>query len=268
MANGQMQLAMEKNDARKGRDKRAIGWLVQNLKENVELEALASGVPGSFDTKWGVEVWKSDPATKDERTAVNPARPQAAPPGDGVRAPCPVLQTECRSRFSRLLDRANTLFSMRRQSGSQHPVNHIASLSAHPDSEANLQPSSPPPAYGGVSDELFLRIQRLLETCIDRGPFMNEDEWRKRSRGCVETVASFVCCLDANILSFGKIGKLLSNLGSAGMTRDLSMTSLNRPFTMRWTCLSLVETRHMLNSLQLQYYASGHTHTRDVHWYR
>jgi len=63
--------------------------------------------------------------------------------------------------------------------------------------------------------------------------------------------------MDADILSFGTIGKLLSDLGNAENTRDVSATSLNRSFATRWTCLSLVATRKMLNSPQIQRYANG-----------
>ncbi|KAH9979627.1 hypothetical protein BJV74DRAFT_858343 [Russula compacta] len=63
--------------------------------------------------------------------------------------------------------------------------------------------------------------------------------------------------MDADISSFGKIGKLLSDLGSAERTREVSATSLNRSFTTRWTCLSLVATRKMLNSSQIWKYANG-----------
>ena len=54
-----MQLAMENNLARLRRDKQAIQWLAKNLTYNVQdSESLALGIPGSFDTTWGVEVWK------------------------------------------------------------------------------------------------------------------------------------------------------------------------------------------------------------------
>ena len=53
MTDGQMQLAMETNEARKGRDERAIRWLINNLTEDVEMESLASGIPGSFEADWG-----------------------------------------------------------------------------------------------------------------------------------------------------------------------------------------------------------------------
>jgi len=62
MTKGQMQLAMRMSDARRGRDKRAIQWLINNLTSNVrDSESLALGIPGSFDTTWGVGVWKHGP---------------------------------------------------------------------------------------------------------------------------------------------------------------------------------------------------------------
>jgi len=201
MAEGQMQLAMEKNDARKGRDERAIRWLVDKLTGDIEMESLASGIPGSFDAKWGVEVWKNDPAVKkDESSAHNST-------GSQVTQPNPSLV--------------------------------------------------PLPVCGEVVGELCQRLQRLFETCNHRGSFVNEEEWRKRSRVCVETAASFVFCMDADIHSFGEIGKLLSDLGNAENTRNVSATSLNRSFATRWTCISLVATRKMLHSYEIRRYANG-----------
>lgn len=201
MADRQLQLAMEKNDARKGRDKRAILWLAGKLTEDIEMESLASGIPGSFDAGWGVEVWKNDPAVKkDENDTHNSAGSQEVEPN-----PLPV----------------------------------------------------PLPVCGEVVKELCQRLHRLFETCNHRGSFVNEEEWRRRSRACVETAASFVSCMDADILSFGEIGKLLSDLGNAENTRDVLVTSPNWTFATRWTCLSLVATRKMLDSPQVQKKANG-----------
>ncbi len=171
MADGQMQLAMENNKARKGRDEKAIQWLVDNLTYDIEVEPLASGIPGSFNATWGLEVWKNDPKIG--------------------------------------------------------------------------------------KDDLYKRIGRLFETCNDRGSFVNDDQWRRRSRACVETVASFVFCMDADIKVFGNLGKLLSELGVVERTCEMSETSSDRSFAIRWTCLSLVETRKMLNCLQIQQHANG-----------
>lgn len=47
------------SENRNGIDKReAIRWLVDNLKEDAELESFVSAIPGSFNTDWGVGVWK------------------------------------------------------------------------------------------------------------------------------------------------------------------------------------------------------------------
>jgi hypothetical protein len=46
MAQGQMQLSMEKTKERKERDKRAIVWLLENLTEDAEIESFAMSLPG------------------------------------------------------------------------------------------------------------------------------------------------------------------------------------------------------------------------------
>jgi len=58
MAKGQMQLAMEETADRKGRDERAIRWLVSNMTEDAEMESFVMAIPGSFNGEWGAEVWK------------------------------------------------------------------------------------------------------------------------------------------------------------------------------------------------------------------
>jgi hypothetical protein len=63
--------------------------------------------------------------------------------------------------------------------------------------------------------------------------------------------------MNADISSFGDIGKLLGDLGKAERTREVSASSLNRTFTTRWTCLSLVAIREMLKSPELERYVSG-----------
>jgi hypothetical protein len=57
IAQGQLQLSMEKTPGRKDRDWRAIQWLVEFLTEDAEIELLAMTIPGSFNGKWGSEVW-------------------------------------------------------------------------------------------------------------------------------------------------------------------------------------------------------------------
>ena len=59
MAEGQMQLAMKKSEARKRRDGRAIRWLIDNLTDDIQdSESLTLGILGSFESRCGIEVWK------------------------------------------------------------------------------------------------------------------------------------------------------------------------------------------------------------------
>ncbi|KAI9438739.1 hypothetical protein H4582DRAFT_1950621 [Lactarius indigo] len=50
--------AMEETEERKNRDVRAIRWLVDNTTVNVETERFVLAIPGSFDTEWGLKVWR------------------------------------------------------------------------------------------------------------------------------------------------------------------------------------------------------------------
>jgi uncharacterized protein DUF6535 len=70
LAKGRAQLAMER-EAREGRDVQAIRWLINNLTEDAEMERFLSAIPGSFDTQWGIEVWKKV-GGQDERKKVGP----------------------------------------------------------------------------------------------------------------------------------------------------------------------------------------------------
>jgi hypothetical protein len=251
MAEGQMQLAMEKTDARKGRDERAIRWLVNNLTEDIEMESLASGIPGSFDAKWGVEVWKSDPRIKkDTGTTSSSTGSAPALPGDIISAPKPPTLLKRRSTFGSLFSHINTTRPVRCPDPNPTP---------DPNPNPDLIPplSRPMSFHGEIIDELCLRIQRLFETCDHRDSFISEDDWRRRSRACVETAASFVFCMDADISAFGNIGRILSDLGSVEKTREVSATSLNWSFISRWTCLSIVVIRKLLDSPQLRQNADG-----------
>ena len=249
MADGQMQLAMEKNGARKGRDERAIRWLVENLTEDIEMESLASGIPGSFDAKWGVKVWRSHPGFKKVTgTTSSSIRPPPALPSDSIPAPNP----------PQLLKRRSTLGSLFGHINSNLPrINTLRRPVSYTDSSTNPIPPRPMSVHGEIIDDLCLRIQRLFETCDHRDSFINEDEWRRRSRACVETAASFVFCMGADISAFGNIGRILSDLGNAEKTREVSATSLNWSFISRWTCLSIVVIRKLLDSPRLRENASG-----------
>jgi len=177
MTKGQLHLAMERSDKRKRRDEEAIRWLVENVTYNAQdSELLALGIPGSFETTWGVEVWKAESI------------------------------------------------------------------------------------YG--KDTLYRNIGRLFETCGDRASFKSEEEWRMRSRACTEAMAVFVLLMDADISMIGNSGKLLSDIGRSERTREVSKVGSDPTFAIRWTCLSLVAIRKLLNSPRLQWHA--HTTLRQL----
>ena len=87
--------------------------------------------------------------------------------------------------------------------------------------------------------ELSERINRSLVICKNRGRF-EEELWRKRTRACVETATSLVCCANAEFTWFGDIVQLLGEIGTSEKTRESSLAGRDQLFVMRWTCLSLV----------------------------
>ncbi|KAN0135846.1 hypothetical protein V8E53_006298 [Lactarius tabidus] len=58
------QLVMEETNDRKGRDVRALRWLVNNAAVKADVEPLALAIPGSFNTECGRGVWR-DVASQD-----------------------------------------------------------------------------------------------------------------------------------------------------------------------------------------------------------
>jgi hypothetical protein len=94
--------------------------------------------------------------------------------------------------------------------------------------------------------ELGTRVARSVEICKIRKLFSNDDLWQKRTRACVETTASLVCCANAKFAWFGDISKLLGDIGGFEKMRELSLAGTDELFVMRWTCLSLVAIRPIL----------------------
>jgi hypothetical protein len=94
--------------------------------------------------------------------------------------------------------------------------------------------------------ELGTRVARSVEICKNRKLFSNDDLWKKRTRACVETTALLVCCANAKLAWFGGISKLLGDIGGPERIRELSMAGTDELFVMRWTCISLVAIRPIL----------------------
>ena len=222
LADGRMQLAMERNPMRKDRDEHAIIWLLNNLGEDIEMESLASRFSGSI--KRGAVVWR----TSDNSDPRLLAR---------------------RSKLGTLLSNVKQFFHIQRPDDSLPRMNlTLSPLPHHPIPS----PSRPLDAYGDAFNELFLRFQRLFETCNHHDSFLDPEEWRKRSRICVEIAASFIFRYDIDVSSFKDIGKLLSDLGGAERTHEVSRSDSNWSLISCWTSLSIMHIRRSLNSLQIR----------------
>ncbi len=64
----------------------------------------------------------------------------------------------------------------------------------------------------------------------------------------VETTALLVCCANAEFGWFGDIVELLGNIGAKEKIRESSLAGRDQSFVMRWTCLSLVSIRPILEN--------------------
>ena len=248
MAQGQMQLAMEEKKERKDRDVRAIRWLIDNMTEDAEMEQFVMAIPGSFSTGWGVQVWtrvgeqeKNDKKGRDE-PAVGPlmdmtvSTAQAIP---RVSRPSYFGRIHSISRPINHLVKKLTHHFPPSGASTRAPVTHSDTATAHVQEE-------------DVVHELSKRVTRTSEICRSRQFLANDDIeiklWRRRTRACIETVASLVFCANARLAWFGDVVKLLGDTGTSEKPRELSLAGTGQFFVMCWTCLSLMVIRYFLES--------------------
>jgi hypothetical protein len=104
---------------------------------------------------------------------------------------------------------------------------------------------------GSTVNRLCRCVRNFFES-ESEGDFMDSKVQRTRMRGCIETAASLVCCADVKLESFGEVAEVLSKVGDKEQTnKSLSIRS-NPLFTVRWTCLSLVAVKQIVNDNRLQ----------------
>ena len=248
MARGQMQLAMEETVTRKGRDVRAIRWLIDNLTEEAEMEKFLSAIPGSFNTEWGTEVWRtvSQQAESDASEDQSQDEPVARPHNDTTarRPPQPSSSWSIHGVLGPIIP-------LVRKPTPHHPLTHEIPCSSVPHPR-NGHPHSTTAHFRGenVMYELCTRVARSADICKNSKLFSNNDLWRKRTRACIEATACLVCCANANLAWFGGISELLGDIGRFEKIRELSSTGTDNLFVTRWTCLSLVAIRPILENNQ------------------
>src|SRR6266404_1008667 len=245
MSAGQVQLAMEENEERKGRDARAIQWLIHNRTEDDEMESFVMAIPGTFTSKWGIEVWRKVSEVMEY---------EGASPGSNDTSSRSELRTNVGSRVSAPPSTRPPLprptSRLRRLRIPSVNINATMTRISEGADSANDPHASRDPAI----DDLCKRIRRLLDTCKNLSP--KDELGRKRARGCISTVASLVFCAGVKLEVFGDIRMLLSELGVTEEIRKRSETRSDGSFVSHWTCLSLVTvTRWSLNDGPIKFYA-------------
>ncbi len=225
------------------------------------MERLLSAIPGSFNTDWGAEVWnevgKRKQDESDDRSQDEPAH-AAGSPMDSMDLTTQATPPVDRPSYFRRIHRVF------------RPITHLAERLA-PHHSATSATTYPPVLYahnarpefatahiqGNVVLELSKRDNRSLVIYKSRGRFEKDGLWRKRTRECVETTALLVCCANAEFAWFGDIAELLGNIGTSEKTRESSLAGKDQLFVVRWTCLSLIAIRPILeNHGVVQFFAT------------
>jgi hypothetical protein len=222
LSEGQMQLAMEEGDGRKYRDVRAIRWLIHNRTEDDEMESFVMAIPGSFTSKWGLDVWRMASEVKQDEDASRmpiPPRPRS-PPSSRTALPLGlgrVLGIRTANRTPRNLSETRSTPHLLSETQSSHDPH----LAIH---------------------DLCKRVRHLVGTCDNHSIFTNQGLWLNRARGCVETVASLVFCADIKPELFGELERLLPPLRRFIMmeARHISAPGSDGLFRNRFECLSFV----------------------------
>jgi hypothetical protein len=244
---GQLQLAMEENEGRKHRDVRAIRSLIKSKTTDDEMDSFVVAIPGTFTSKWGVEVWRMVVnGNEDEAANSRPngatVRPQTV--GDSQVSVLPHHGLPQHTRHPRSPLRFFGQFL-----GTRIPDDVTVS------STISHAPNAPHATKNLVISDLCKRVRHLVDTCNSTSKELSS---RKRARGCVEAVASLVLCANVNLEPFGGLGRLLYNVGEIEKIRELSAAGSDGSFVTRWTCLYLVVvTRRTLNDLSISGQARG-----------
>ena len=244
LSEGQMQLAMEENDRRMDRDVRAMRWLIHNRTEDDEMESFVMAIPGSFTSKWGVDVWRKVSEVKQHEDAKlklnSTVRSQS-----NADTPIPGLLHHRSPLFQRIWYRLHSLGRIIRirTANDSHDVMLTRSM---PHLPSDSQALDDPRAHGDLAIyDLCNRVRHLVGTCDNHSVFINKELWLKRARGCVETAASLVVCADINPELFGDLGKLLHRVYQfpdiyQSTVHDATELGSDGLFVARWTCLSFV----------------------------
>ncbi len=234
---GQEQLAMEENEERKNRDARAIRWLIHNKTKDGEMESFVMAIPGTFMSRWGIEVWRKVWGVMEYEDAKSGSRVSAPP--SRAHPPRPRRASDLRHLRISEIPSVNINATMTR------------SISEGADSANDPHATRDPAIH-----DLCKYIRRLLDTCNNSNLSATDEVGRKRARGCISTVASLVFCAGVKLEVFGDLGSLLRKLGDSDEVRERPAAGSDVSFVPHWACLSLVTlTRWCLNNNTIEGYA-------------
>jgi hypothetical protein len=249
LSEGQIQLAMEENGERKDRDVRAVQWLIHNRTEDDEMESFVMAIPGAFTSQWGIDVWKKvSEIQRYEDANLRPNDPTVRSQTD-VDLPISVLPRQPFPHFLRTCHPLTLLHSLGRVIGIRTANSTSRTVAVTlPMSllSSNDQAPNNIPAHGDRAIyDLCKRVRHLVGTCEDHSVFTNQGLWLRRTRGCIETVASLVLNADINPEMFGdleNLGKILPRIGNFidGDFHQLSAPGSDGLFLARLDCLAFV----------------------------
>jgi hypothetical protein len=236
LSQGQMQLAMEENNGRKDRDVRAIRWLIDNRTEDDEMESFAIAIPGCFTSKWGIDVWRKVSEVKQyEDVDVMPNDPVVRLRSEDLRVS--VVRHHHSPPFHRTRHPHSILHTLRRIFGIRITPHDVTLTPSD-----NQAPNDPFAHQDLAIRDLCKRVRHLVITCDNLSIFTNKELWLKRARGCAETAASLVFCVDINPELFGDLERLLNSLCNliAAKASQITAPGSDGLFRARFHCLSFV----------------------------
>jgi len=240
-----MQLAMEENDERKGRDVRAIQWLIQNRTEDDEMESFVMAIPGAFTSKWGIDVWQKVSEVKqyeDTNLKLNDPTIRSQSNADPSTSILPHHHSPLFQRTWHRLHSVGRIIGIRFANGTPHDVTRVMTQSMPRLPSDGQAPDDPYAHHDPAVYELCMRVRHLVGTCDNHSIFTKEELWFKRARGCVETVASLVICADIKPELFGDLGGVLHSIYAFFVREAHSITAPGSDglFRGRFDCLSFV----------------------------
>ncbi|KAI0265689.1 hypothetical protein BC834DRAFT_843543 [Gloeopeniophorella convolvens] len=95
----------------------------------------------------------------------------------------------------------------------------------------------------------------IIFTCTDPGLLPTEEARRKRARACIDAALSFVLSMDDEWEWFTEpeiMSQTLTYLGDVERIREPPLVGFDSTFAVRWTCMTIIAVRKMLNTSQVQ----------------